>query len=150
MNRIKTFQLWEGRKDPEKRKTGGYKYYPADEFLKLAEAVAAKIPEAEWGVPADIYGHASQYLKFEEAKKKIEEYTKYWEGRNDPAQFAVWNIDDSRLDYVNSTRKLAKGLESLAEFVEPDKTKRLSVTMNSKGIQDFGNAMSRGDYGSLD
>jgi hypothetical protein len=151
MKHVKTFQLWEGKKrNPEKYKTGDYKWYDAEEFLKLIDAVAAKAPDMEWGTPSDIYGHATHYAKFEEAKSELEKWVKYWSDRKDPVKLCIWSIDDSRLNYINSTRLLASGLEKLAEFVEPGKSKRVSITMNNKGISDFGAAMSRGDYGSLD
>lgn len=150
MKHLKSFNLFEGKKDPEKRKTGEYKWYPADEFMQLIEAVGKKAPDMKWGVPADIFGHATQYMKFEDAKKELEKVAKHWEDKKDPVMFSMWSLSDNRLNYVNTTRLLAQGLEKVAAFVEPGRTTSVSITMKNKGTKDFGDAMSRGDYGSLD
>lgn len=150
MKHLKTYDLFEAKQDPDKRKTGSYKWYSAADFMTLIEKVNEKVPDLKWGVPSDIYGHSTQYVAFDEAKKVLEGHIKYWEGKKDTVEFSVWNIKDPRLNYVNTTRLLEQGLERLAQFAEPGKTKEASITMRNKGIKDFGDAMSRGDFGSLD
>tara|TARA_B100001093_G_scaffold341800_1_gene326579 strand:- start:4995 stop:5453 length:459 start_codon:yes stop_codon:yes gene_type:complete len=128
-------------------------------MINILKEVNKLYPDATFMVPSDYFGHASTERTFKEAVDILKKHDKDHKDEKDPIEFYIWNLkidnEPARFDQMEIIKKGAKGFKDFSkkyarQFDNSPYIKRVHISMESKGINQFGKEMTAGKYGSLD
>ena len=128
-------------------------------MLNTLKEVNKLYPDATFMVPSDYLGHASTERTFKEAVDILKKHDKNHKDEKDPVEFYIWNLsidnEPLRFNQMEIIKKGAKGFKDFSkkhsrQFDNTPYIKRVHISMESKGIEQFGRDMTDGKYGSLD
>jgi hypothetical protein len=128
-------------------------------MINTLKEVNKEYPDATFMVPSDYLGSSSTERTFKEAVDILKKHDKDHKDEKDPVEFYIWNLkidnEPERFDQKEIIKKGAKGFKDFSkkyarQFDNSPYIKRVHISMESKGIDQFGRDMSAGKYGSLD
>lgn len=128
-------------------------------MINTLKEVNKLYPDATFMVPSDYLGSSSTERTFKEAVDILKKHDKNHKDEKDPVEFYIWNLkidnEPERFDQKEIIKKGAKGFKDFSkkyarQFDNSPYIKRVHISMESKGIEQFGRDMTDGKYGSLD
>lgn len=125
-----------------------------EQFLKLMQQIKQNklFPNAKWGFAGNAGGGTS-YIPFDQFVMKMTDLIKAHKDRKDPiTSYQIWNMEGSGLDSTSIKNTIAGGLDAIVQFAQTQgkNVTKISTSWDSNSSQEFGKAMGRGDYDSLD
>lgn len=128
-------------------------------MINILKEVNKLYPDAKFGVPMGYHGNTSSEEDLKQAIDILKEQEKDHKEKGDKVQFYIWNVEVSNrprgFDKFDIIKKGAKGFKDFSkkyarQFDNSPYITKISISMDSESISNFGQAMSRGDFGALD
>jgi len=127
-------------------------------MVNYLKEIAELYRDVRFMIPADYHGQSSHECQIDEAIKGIRELDVAHKKNKDKLLFYVWNIAGKNISYHDTQNLVKGGIKAIRDlskskssvFTNSPYLTTISVSMESPAINSFGQAMSNGDYGSLD
>lgn len=128
-------------------------------MINLLKEVNKLYPDAKFSVPMGYTGSSSSEENLDKAIAILKEQEKDHKKNKDAVEFYIWHIDVSNrpsgFDKFDIIKKGVKGFKDFSkkysrQFDNSPYITKVNISMTSEGITRFGQAMSDGEFGSLD
>ena len=128
-------------------------------MINLLKEVNKLYPDAKFSVPLGYHGNASSEEDLKQAIDILKEQQKDHKSKKDDVEFFIWHIEVSNspsgFDKFDIIKKGVKGFKDFSkkysrQFDNSPYITKVNISMTSEGITRFGQAMSGGEFGSLD